>query len=51
MFDYKKISKLIGLPALALLFCAQAYSQRQAQGSATQVSGAESAARQRFRFG
>src|SRR5258707_9791403 len=45
MFDYKKMSKLIGLLALALLFCAQAYSQRQAQGSATQVSGAESAAR------
>src|SRR6266436_4715359 len=45
MFDYKKMSKLIGLLALALLFCAQAYSQRQAQGSATQASGAESPAR------
>src|SRR5258708_11429459 len=39
------MSKLIGLLALALLLCAQACSQRQAQGSATQVSGAESSAR------
>src|SRR6266446_3421095 len=45
MFDYKKMSKLIGLLALALLFCAQAYPQRQAQGSPTQASGAESPAR------
>ncbi len=45
MFDYKKISKLIGLPALALLFCAQAYSQRQAQGSTAQSAGTETPAR------
>jgi len=45
MFDYKKMSKPIGLLPLALLFCAQAYSQQQSQGTATQVSGAESPAR------
>jgi polysaccharide biosynthesis/export protein len=45
MFDYKKIHKLIGLLLLAFLFCAQAYSQRQSQGSAAQGSGTETSAR------
>ena len=45
MFDYKRIHKLIGLLALAFLFCAQAYSQRQLQGSTTQGSGTETPAR------
>src|SRR6266404_1350577 len=45
MFDYKKISKLIGLLALSFLFCAQAYSQRQSQGSPVQGSGTETSAR------
>src|SRR5713101_1827320 len=45
MFDYKRIHKLIGLLALAFLFCAQAYSQRQLQGSTTQGSATETAAR------
>src|SRR5712691_7169022 len=29
MFDYRKISKVIGLLAMALLFCSQAYAQQQ----------------------
>src|SRR5882724_2599380 len=45
MLDYKKMSKLIGLLAMALLFCARAYSQRQSQGSAAQGSGTETPAR------
>src|SRR5438094_9591371 len=45
MFDYKKIHKLFALLALAILFCAQAYSQRQSQGSAAQGSGTETPAR------
>src|SRR5258708_19446361 len=45
MFDYKKISKLIGLLALALLFCSLAYPQRQTQGSAAQSAGTETPAR------
>src|ERR1700730_6310053 len=45
MSDYKKKSKLIGLLALALLFCAPAFPQRQFQGSAAQASGTETPAR------
>src|SRR5712692_6316188 len=45
MLDYRKISKLIGLLALALLYCTQAYPQQQTQGSAAQGSGRESPAR------
>jgi protein involved in polysaccharide export with SLBB domain len=45
MFDYKKMSKLTGLLALALLFCSHAYSQRQSQGTAAQSSGTETPAR------
>src|SRR5204863_3293024 len=45
MFDCTRVSKLIGLPALALLFCSQAYAQRQTQGSAAQGSGTETPAR------
>src|SRR5260370_38760905 len=44
MFECKKMSKLIGVLALALLFCAQAYPQRQSQGSAVQGSGTETPA-------
>lgn len=39
MFDCKKMSKLIGLLALALLFCTQACPQRQSPGSTAQGSG------------
>jgi len=45
MFDYKKMRKLVGLLALALMFCAQACPQRQSQGSAAQRSGTETPAR------
>src|SRR5713226_4406420 len=45
MFDYREISKLIGLLALALLYCTQAYPQQQTQGSAAQGSGRETPAR------
>src|SRR6266403_1822677 len=45
MADYKKKSKVIGSLALALLFCPQAYPQRQSQGSAAQGSATETAAR------
>ena len=45
MFDCKKKGKLIGVLALALLFCAQAYAQRQSQGSTAQGSGTETPAR------
>ncbi len=45
MADYKKKSKVIGSLALALLFCSQAYPQRQTQGSAAQGSGTETPAR------
>src|SRR5713101_6288752 len=45
MFDYKKMVKLIGVLALTLLFCSQAYPQRQSQGSAAQGSGTETPAR------
>src|SRR5260370_27835903 len=44
MFECKKMSKLIGVLALALLFCSQAYPQRQSQGSAVQGSGTETPA-------
>src|SRR6516162_5930974 len=42
---YKSKSRVIGPLALALLFCTQAYPQRQAQGSAPQSSGTEAPAR------
>ncbi len=45
MFDCKKKSRIIGVLTLALLFCAQAYPQRQTQGSAAQGSGTETPAR------
>src|SRR2546422_10037700 len=45
MFDYKRMRKLVGLLAWALLFCPQAYPQRQSQGSAAQRSGPETPAR------
>jgi len=45
MFECKKMSKLIGVLALALLFCSQAYPQRQSQGSAAQSSATEAPAR------
>src|SRR5258708_20019499 len=45
MFDYKKMSKLIGLLALALLFWSVAYPKRQTQGSAAQSAGTETPAR------
>jgi polysaccharide export outer membrane protein len=45
MFDYKKMRKLSSLLALALLFCAQAYSQRQSQASTAQGSATETPAR------
>src|SRR5258707_2283536 len=45
MFDYKKMSQLIGLLSLILSFCSQAYAQRQTQGSAAQSSGTETPAR------
>src|SRR6266849_1738674 len=45
MFDYKKMGKLIGVLALTLLFCSQAYPQRQSQGSTAQGSGTETPAR------
>src|SRR5260370_26175546 len=44
MFDYKKMGKLIGVLALTLLFCSQAYPQRQSQGSTAQGSGTETPA-------
>jgi len=44
MFDYKKMSNSLGLLVLALLFCSQAYPQRQAPASAGQSSGAETPA-------
>ncbi|MGB2898414.1 MAG: SLBB domain-containing protein [Candidatus Acidiferrum sp.] len=45
MVEYKKKSKVIGSLALALLFCPQAYPQRQSQGSAAQGSATETPAR------
>jgi protein involved in polysaccharide export with SLBB domain len=45
MYDYQKMRKLVGLLALALLYCAQAYSQRPSQGSTAQASGTETPAR------
>src|SRR6266436_2597935 len=45
MFDCKKMIKLIGLLALALLFCSTTYAQRQTQGSAAQGSATETPAR------
>ena len=45
MFDYKKMSKQIGLLALALLVYSQAYPKQQTQGSAAQSPGTETAAR------
>src|SRR5882724_13415286 len=45
MFDHKKKCKIIGSLALSLLLCAQAYSQRQNQGSAAQSSATEAPAR------
>src|SRR5882724_2419754 len=45
MFDHKKKCKMIGSLALALLFCPQAYPQRQTQGSAAQGSGTETPVR------
>jgi len=45
MSDNKKKSKMVALLALALLFCAQAYPQRQSQASAAQSSGTESPTR------
>src|SRR2546421_76576 len=41
MFEYNKMKKLVGLLALALLFCVQAYPQRPSQGSAPQAAGKE----------
>jgi polysaccharide biosynthesis/export protein len=45
MMDHKKKREMTALLALALLFCAPAYSQRQSQGSTTQASGTETVAR------
>ncbi len=45
MFEYKKMKKLVGLLALALLFCMQSYPQRPSQGSAAQAAGTESPSR------
>src|SRR6266568_3961248 len=45
MFDCKKLSKLFGLLALALMFCSQAYPQRQSQGSTAPSPGTETPAR------
>src|SRR5947208_159490 len=45
MFEYKKMKKLVGLLALALLFCVQAYPQRPSQGSAAQAAGTETPSR------
>jgi polysaccharide export outer membrane protein len=45
MFDYKKMSRLIGLLAVALLVGSQAYPQQQTQGSAAQSSRTEKPAR------
>ena len=45
MFDCKKMSKLIGLLALGLLFCSQAYPQQQTQRSTAQSSGTEAPTR------
>src|SRR5882724_12943175 len=45
MFDHKKKCKMIGSLVLSLLLCAQAYSQRQTQGSAAQGSATETPAR------
>src|SRR6267143_2010750 len=41
MFEYNKMKKLVGLLALALLFCVQGYPQRPSQGSAAQAAGTE----------
>src|SRR2546421_12032317 len=45
MFEYNKMKKLVGLLALALLFCVQAYPQRPSQGSAAQAAGTETPSR------
>src|SRR2546421_507913 len=45
MFEYKKMRKLVGLLALALLFCVQGYPQRPSQGSAPQAAGKETPSR------
>src|SRR6266480_1077549 len=45
MFEYKKMKKLVGLLALALLFCVQGYPQRPSQGSAAQAAGTETPSR------
>src|SRR6266852_2308444 len=45
MFEYKKMKKLVGLLALALLFCMQSYPQRPSQGSAAQAAWTESPSR------
>src|SRR6266513_1064476 len=45
MFEYKKMKKLVGLLALALLFCVQGYPQRPSQGSAAQAAGKETPSR------
>src|SRR6266513_5461710 len=45
MFEYKKMKKLVGLLALALLFCVQGYPQRPSQGSAAQAAGTETPTR------
>jgi len=44
MFDHKKMRKLIGFLALALLFCTQAHAQ-QSRGSSAQGSATETPAR------
>jgi polysaccharide biosynthesis/export protein len=45
MSENKKKNRMIALLALAPLFCAQAYAQRQPQGSGGQSSGTETPAR------
>src|SRR5712692_7841185 len=45
MSDHKKKYKMIAFLALAVLFCAPAYPQRQSPGSAAQGSGTETPAR------
>src|SRR5216684_2018083 len=45
MVDNNRKSKVIGLLALGLLYCTQAYPQQQTQGSAAQGSGRETPTR------
>jgi len=45
MFEHNKMKKLVGLLALALLFCVQSYPQRPSQGSAAQAAGTETPSR------